>query len=111
MASRSSEAHAGADATAAPNPRRHLIFALLASSMLVFNSQFGMVSVALGPLTVDLDAPLRWSGWVVTVFMLALVVSMPVAGRLAERFGARTMFVTGCAIFSAALRPENSIEW
>ena len=70
--------------------------------MLIFNSQFGMVSVALGPLTADLDAPLRWSGWVVTVFMLALVVSMPVAGRLAERFGARTMFVVGFAIFSVA---------
>jgi len=102
MASRSSESHPGAEAPAAPNPGRHLIFVLLASSMLVFNSQFGMVSVALGPLTVDLDAPLRWSGWVVTVFMLALVVSMPVAGRLAERFGARTMFVTGFAIFSVA---------
>ncbi|MGE3857376.1 MAG: MFS transporter [Dehalococcoidia bacterium] len=102
MASRSSEPHPVAEAPVTPNPRRHLIFVLLASSMLVFNSQFGMVSVALGPLTVDLDAPLRWSGWVVTVFMLALVVSMPVAGRLAERFGARTMFVTGFAIFSVA---------
>lgn len=103
MASISSEPPlGGAGPAAAPNQRRHLIFVLLASSMLIFNSQFGMVSVALGPLTTDLDAPLRWSGWVVTVFMLSLVVSMPVAGRLAERFGARTMFVTGFAIFSVA---------
>ncbi len=36
-----------------PAPRRHLVFVLLASSMLIFNSQYGMVSVALGPLTRD----------------------------------------------------------
>ena len=92
----------GGEPRATPNPRRHLIFALLASSMLIFNSQFGMVSVALGPLTADLNAPLRWSGWVLTIFMLGLVISMPVAGRLVERFGARTMFVTGFASFSVA---------
>ena len=100
--SSSAGASPGASAVTPPNPRRHVIFALLATSMLIFNAQFGMVSVALGPLTTDLNAPLRWSGWVVTVFMLALVVSMPVAGRLAERFGARTMFVVGFALFSVA---------
>lgn len=98
MAGRPSDLETAPGASA----RRHLVFALLATSMLIFNSQFGMVAVALGPLTVDLDAPLRWSGWVITVFMVGLVISMPVAGRLVERFGARTMFVAGFACFSAA---------
>src|SRR6266851_2497751 len=81
---------------------RHLIFALLALSLLTFIMQFGMVSVALGELTDDLNAPLRWSGWVLTIFMVGQVVAMPVAGRLAERFGARLVFSGGLAAFAVA---------
>lgn len=81
---------------------RHLIFALLSLSLLTFIMQFGMVSVALGRLTVDLAAPLRWSGWVLTIFMVGQVIAMPIAGRLAERFGARLVFAGGLAVFATA---------
>ncbi|MGE0228127.1 MAG: MFS transporter [Dehalococcoidia bacterium] len=85
-----------------PRDDRHVIFALLSLSLLTFIMQFGMVSVALGQLTDDLAAPLRWSGWVLTIFMVGQVIAMPVAGRLAERFGARLVFSGGLAIFAAA---------
>lgn len=81
---------------------RHLVFALLSVSMLAYIMQFGMVSVSIGDLTNDLNAPLRWSGWVLTIFMVGQVVAMPVAGRLSERFGARTVFAGGFALFSIA---------
>lgn len=64
--------------------------------------QFGMVSVALGRLTDDLAAPLRWSGWVLTIFMVGQVIALPIAGRLAERFGARLVFAGGLAVFAIA---------
>ena len=48
--------------------------------MLIFNMQFGMVAVALGPMTDGLHAPLRWSGWVLTIFLLGMVISQPIAG-------------------------------
>ena len=94
--------------------KRWVIFALTVGPMLTFAMQFSMVSVALPELTRDLDAPIRWTGWVVTAFMIAQVVSMPVAGRLSERFGARNVFLVGFAIFSAAsmvsaLAPHISI--
>jgi EmrB/QacA subfamily drug resistance transporter len=81
---------------------RHLIFALLSASLLTFIMQFGMVTVALRQLTTDLAAPLRWSGWVLTIFMVGQVIAMPVAGRLAERFGARLVFAGGLAAFAVA---------
>lgn len=97
-------------ASAPPNPRtpelpragRHIVFALLAVSMLTYIMQFGMVSVSIGRLTADLNAPLRWSGWVLTIFMIGQVISMPVVGRLAERFGARTVFAVGFGLFGLA---------
>ncbi|MGE0227017.1 MAG: MFS transporter [Dehalococcoidia bacterium] len=85
-----------------PLPGRHVVFALLSVSMLAYIMQFGMVSVSIGDLTTDLDAPLRWSGWVLTIFMIGQVVAMPVVGRIAERFGARNVFAVGFGLFGLA---------
>lgn len=84
------------------DPRRHLVFVILASTMLIFNMQFGMVAVALGPMTDSLQAPIRWSGWVLTMFLLGMVIAQPIAGGLAERLGGRSVFVGGLAVFTLA---------
>lgn len=85
-----------------PLPGRHVVFALLSVSMLSYIMQFGMVSVSIGELTSDLEAPLRWGGWVLTIFMIGQVVAMPVVGRIAERFGARNVFAVGFGLFGLA---------
>lgn len=85
-----------------PLPGRHVVFALLSVSMLSYIMQFGMVSVSIGELTRDLEAPLRWGGWVLTMFMIGQVVAMPVVGRIAERFGARNVFAVGFGLFGLA---------
>lgn len=90
-----------APASDAPgDPRRHVVFVILASAMLIFNMQFGMIAVALGPITEGLHAPLRWSGWVLTMFLLGMVIAQPIGGGLAERFGARAVFVGGLFVFT-----------
>ena len=90
-----------APASGAPvDPRRHIVFGILATAMLIFNMQFGMIAVALGPITEGLHAPLRWSGWVLTMFLLGMVISQPIAGRLAERLGARAVFAGGLLVFT-----------
>jgi EmrB/QacA subfamily drug resistance transporter len=81
---------------------RHLIFALLSISLLTVIMQFTMVSVSLRQLTTDLNAPLRWSGWILTIFTLGQVIAQPVAGRLTERLGAKFVFAGGLAAFGAA---------
>ncbi len=81
---------------------RHLTFALLSISLLTVVMQFTMVSVSLKQLTTDLNAPLSWSGWVLTTFTLGQVIAQPVAGRLTQRLGARFVFAGGLAVFGAA---------
>ena len=84
-------------------PRSHyIIFVTIALSMLVYTTQFTMVSVALPQLTDDLSAPLRWIGWVLTVFMIGQVITAPLAGRLAEQFGAHRIFAAGFIAFTLA---------
>lgn len=84
------------------HPNARLIFFVTALSMLVYSMQFSMVSIALPEMNADLDAPLRWTGWVLTLFMIGQIVSMPVAGRVAERFGKRTVFAGGLIVFGIA---------
>ncbi|RJQ07811.1 MAG: MFS transporter [Dehalococcoidia bacterium] len=78
------------------------MFGLLSVSLLVYVMQFGMVSVALEDLIDDLDAPLRWSGWVLTIFMIGQVVALSVSGRLSDRFGPRNVFALGFGLFAVA---------
>ncbi|HRC62323.1 MAG TPA: MFS transporter [Dehalococcoidia bacterium] len=89
-------------APAQPRADRYLIFGVLAISLLAFVMQFAMVSVSLADLIKDLNAPLRWGGWVLTIFMIGQVIAMPAAGRLSERLGARTVFAGGFGLFAAA---------
>lgn len=77
----------------------HLIFAVVSLALLISSMQFSMVSVALPALITDLDAPLRWVGWVVTVYTLMQAVSMPIAGKLSDELGRRLVFVGGIALF------------
>src|SRR5688572_20348632 len=48
---------------------RYLIFTVLTLTTLVYAMQFTTIAVALPDVIEDLEAPLNWSGWVLTLFM------------------------------------------
>ncbi|MGY1806959.1 MFS transporter [Blastococcus sp. SYSU D00669] len=61
-------------------------------------------SVATGLATIsdDLDAPLSWATWTITVYALVQVLVLPVAGRLSDQFGARRVFLVALGVFTTA---------
>lgn len=81
---------------------RHLLFGVVSLALLTSSMQFSMVSVAIPDLIEDLDAPLAWVGWVVTVYTVMQAVSMPIAGKLSDELGRRVVFLAGIALFGAA---------
>jgi EmrB/QacA subfamily drug resistance transporter len=81
---------------------RIFVFLVLSLSMLIYAMQFTTIAVALADLNEDLDTPVSWEGWVITIFMLGQVIALPVAGRLSDRIGRRTTFIGGLAGFTAA---------
>jgi EmrB/QacA subfamily drug resistance transporter len=85
-----------------PPLRSYLLFLLVSLCLLVAALQFSMVAVALPAIMADLEAPLRWAGWTVTIYTLAQAVSMPVVGRLSDELGRRTVFVGGLTLFALA---------
>ncbi|PRX90909.1 MFS transporter [Allonocardiopsis opalescens] len=60
-------------------------------------------SVALPDISVDLDAGLAASQWVVNAFFLTFASFMAVTGSLADLTGRRRMFIGGVVLFCAAM--------
>ena len=80
----------------------YLTFALVSVPLFFTAMQFHMVTVAIPQIIVDLDAPLRWIGWVVTIYTLSSAVAMPVAGKLADEWGGRRVFSIALVLFAVA---------
>jgi len=61
-----------------------------------------IVSVANPSLQAGLNASLTQTIWVTSAYLLGLAVPLLVAGRLGDRFGQKTMFMIGMAVFTAS---------
>lgn len=72
----------------------------LTANALVFFDQTA-VSVALVDISADLGASSVQEQSVITAYLLALAVTMPIAGRLADHLGRRRVFVAGLGVFAA----------
>jgi len=73
---------------------------LIGFFMLMVDSS--IVSVANPSLQRDLQASLTATIWVTSAYLLGLAVPLLLAGRLGDRFGQRTIFLTGMAVFTAS---------
>lgn len=73
-----------------------------------------VLNVALPALGTDLHAPLSGLQWVVNIYTLALAVLMLPFGSVADRFGARNVYVAGLTVFAlaslgCALAPDTGL--
>lgn len=67
--------------------------------LLVIQLDATMVGVALSRLSHDLSVTVATLQWVVTSYLLALMVGMPLAGWAADRYGPRTMWIVSLSTF------------
>jgi DHA2 family multidrug resistance protein len=58
-----------------------------------------VINVAFPTLRAEFGAGLAVSQWIVSVYVLSLGISTPLAGFLGDRFGARRIYVLGLCIF------------
>lgn len=77
-----------------------------------------IVNVALDSLSTELDAPLSTTQWVVTGYLLAVALVIPLTGWAMDRFGPKAawitsvgLFVTGSALCAAAWSIESLIAF
>ncbi|HKE63985.1 MAG TPA: MFS transporter [Micromonosporaceae bacterium] len=91
-----------ADDDGGANPRRWLIFAIVSVGMLMASIDQTIVATALPAIGHELHAPINWAGWTITVYALGRVLVLPLAGRVSDQYGRRTVFLVAIAMFTLA---------
>ena len=92
-------------------PTATVIGIALASALVPLNST--MIAVALPDIARDFDIPTRHASLLVTLYLGAMLLGQPAAGRLADGIGARrlaTIATTGFGVCSAAAMVAGSFE-
>ena len=81
---------------------RIVLLAVLGAGVFVAGLELMVTAVALPSIVVDLSSwtQLRLASWIINGYLLAYVVTMPLAGRLADQWGARRVFLAGLALFT-----------
>src|SRR3712207_3400128 len=92
----------GAGALEHRNPRRHLVLVLLCVAQFVDVLDVNAVIVALPTIGRELGFAPEELQWVVTAYVLFFGGFLLLAGRLADLFGRRRMFVLGLAVFTVS---------
>ena len=85
-----------------PQPRRHLVFALVSLALFMASIDQTIVATALPTLQKDLHAQVNWSAWTITIYSLGQVVAMPLAGKISDLYGRKRVFLFSVALFTAA---------
>ena len=94
-------------ADARPSVRLHPVAAwavLVVASLGVFlgGAELMVVAIALPSIVADFGgwADLARASWIVNAYLLAYIVAMPLAGRAADLWGARRLYVVALILFS-----------
>ena len=76
-----------------------IMVSVMASLFLVALDQT-IIATALGKITEEFNAFSSLS-WIVTAYLITTTITVPIAGKLSDLFGRRTLLLVGVAIFAA----------
>src|SRR3954447_9771000 len=88
------------DAEALTPTRQRWLLAAVISGLLLAMLDQTIVGTALPSIVRHLDGSHLYL-WVVTAYLVAATVSLPVYARLSDRYGRRALLLTGMALFLA----------
>jgi len=79
-----------------------VLLAVLGAGVFLSGLELMVTAVALPSIVVDLASwtELREASWIINGYLLAYVVTMPLAGRLADQWGVRQLFLGGLVAFT-----------
>src|SRR3984957_13382438 len=82
--------------------RRKLIFVIVSIRLFMASIDQTIVATALPDIERELHAGVNWSGWTISVYALGQVIAMPLAGKLSDMYGRKTVFLVSAALFTVA---------
>jgi len=81
---------------------RIVLLSVLGAGVFLAGLELMVTAVALPSIVVDLASwtELREASWIINGYLLAYVITMPLAGRLADQWGVRRLFHAGLVVFT-----------
>ena len=78
-----------------------MLLTVLGAGVFLAGLELMVTAVALPSIVVDLASwtELREASWIINGYLLAYVITMPLAGRLADLWGARRLFMGALVVF------------
>ncbi|MGD0553845.1 MAG: MFS transporter [Streptosporangiaceae bacterium] len=80
--------------------RRKLVFFIVSIGLFMASIDQTIVATALPDIERDLRASVNWSAWTITIYALGQVIAMPMAGKLSDMYGRKTVFMVATAVFT-----------
>lgn len=80
--------------------RRKLVFGIVSIGLFMASIDQTIVATALPDMERDLHASVNWSAWTITIYALGQVIAMPMAGKLSDMYGRKTVYLVATAVFT-----------
>lgn len=81
---------------------RWVVFAIVSIALFMSSLDGTIVATGLPTLRDALHTRINWASWAMTGYQLGLVVAMPIAGRIADQYGRKRVFLMAAALFTTA---------
>ncbi|WP_062109949.1 MFS transporter [Bacillus niameyensis] len=59
----------------------------------------GIISAALTTINSSFEVPANWGAWGVTIYTLGLAISIPIIGKISDRYGRKKLFIVEVVLF------------
>ena len=82
--------------------RRYLIFVTTSLSLLMYAIDATIVAVAFPNFTRELHSNVLWSAWTISIFFIAVTMTVPLAGNLGDSYGRKKVFLISLALFTGS---------
>jgi EmrB/QacA subfamily drug resistance transporter len=82
--------------------RRYLVFVSAALGLLMYSIDATAVAVAFPNFIKEFHAPVMWAAWTISIYYIAMTMSMPLAGNLSDSFGRKRIFLASLALFTGS---------
>jgi EmrB/QacA subfamily drug resistance transporter len=81
---------------------RYLVFASAALGLLMYSIDATAVSVAFPNFIREFHAPVMRAAWTISIYYIAMTMSLPLAGNLSDSFGRKRIFLVSLVLFTCS---------
>lgn len=96
------ETHPQLSVSSKPPFNQKVVFAIVASALLMMTIDSTIVATALHALQTDLNTTVNWAGWTMTAYSFGFILMLPLSAKLSTQLGHKRVFLSSVITFTIA---------